>query len=181
MAAHIVFVDESGFLLIPTVRRTWGVVGQTPIIRHVYRHDRISAISGIAVSPRRCHCALYCQLYEDNIQGEEVAAFLRHLLQQIAGHLFVLLDNGAIHRGEPVQELLARTTRLHLVAFPSYAPELNPDEGVWNHLKRRLANGRPDTQAALMDVLAEETCALAGSQTLLRGCITHSELPPFLP
>jgi transposase len=181
LAAHIVFVDESGFLLIPTVRKTWGVVGQTPVVHHLYRHDRISAISGIAVSSRRFHCALYCQLYEDNIQGEEVAAFLRHLLQQIAGHLFVLLDNGAIHRGEPVQELLARTTRLHLVSFPSYAPELNPDEGVWNHLKRRLANGRPDTQAALMDVLAEETCALASSQSLLRGCITHSELPPFLP
>lgn len=80
-----------------------------------------------------------------------------------------------------MQDLLAHTTRLHPVAFPTYAPELNPDEGVWNHLKRRLANGRPDTQAALMDVLAEETCDLARSQALLRGCIEHSELPPSWP
>ena len=79
LAAHLVFIDESGFLLIPSVHKTWSPVGQTPIWLHRYRHDRISAISGIAVSPKRFHCTLYCQLYEDNIQGEEVAAFLRHL------------------------------------------------------------------------------------------------------
>lgn len=181
MAAHLVFIDESGFLLIPSVRKTWSPVGQTPILVHRYCHERISAISGIAVSPKRFHCTLYCQLYEDNIQGEEVAAFLRHLLHQVQGHLIVLLDNGKIHRGDPVQELLARTSRLHLAPFPPYAPELNPDEGVWNHLKSTLANGRPDTQAQLMDVLAEEICRLVASQPLLRGCIQQSELPPFLP
>ncbi|MFH1741892.1 MAG: transposase [bacterium] len=53
LGAHIVFVDESGFLLIPTVRKTWAPRGQTPIHRHRYRHDKISAISGISVSPNR--------------------------------------------------------------------------------------------------------------------------------
>ena len=181
LAAHLVFIDESGFLLIPSVRKTWSPVGQTPILLHRYRHDRISAISGIAVSPKRFHCTLYCQLYEDNIQGQEVAAFLRHLLHQVHGHLIVLLDNGTMHRSDPVQELLARTSRLHLTPFPPYAPELNPDEGVWKHLKSILANGRPDTQAELMDVLSDEICFLAASQPLLCGCIQQSKLPPFLP
>jgi transposase len=181
LAAHIVFIDESGFLLIPSVRKTWSPVGQTPILLHRYRHDRISAISGIAVSPKHFHCTLYCQLYEDNIQGQEVAVFLRHLLRQVRGHLVVLLDNGKTHRSDPVGELLARTSRLHLVPFPPYAPELNPDEGVWNHLKNNLANGRPDTQAELMDVLADDICRLAASQSLLQGCIQQSDLPPFLP
>ncbi len=167
--------------MIPSVRKTWSPVGQTPILVHRYCHERISAISGIAVSPKRFHCTLYCQLYEDNIHGEEVAAFLRHLLHQVKGHLIVLLDNGKIHRGDPVQELLAHTSRLHLAPFPPYAPELNPDEGVWNHLKNTLANGRPDTQAELMDVLADEICRLAISQSLLRACIQQSELPLFLP
>jgi len=181
LAAHLVFIDESGFLLIPSVKKTWSPVGQIPIIRHRYRHDRISAISGIAVSPKRDHCTLYCQLYENNIQGEEVAAFLRHLLRQIRGLLIVLLDNSTTHRGEPVRELLNRTSRLYLVPFPAHAPELNPDEGVWNHLKNTLANGRPDTQAELMDFLAEEICRLAASQSRLRRCIHQSDLPPFLP
>jgi transposase len=181
LAAHLVFIDESGFLLIPSVRKTWSPIGQTPILHHRHRHERISAISGIAVSPKRFRCTLYCQLYEDNIQGEEVAVFLRHLLRQIPGHLIVLLDNGATHRGDAVKELLSRTPRLHLESFPPYAPELNPDEGVWNHLKKTLANGRPDTQAELMDVLSDEICKLASSQPLLRACIKQSSLPSFLP
>jgi transposase len=181
LAAHLVFIDESGFLLIPSVRKTGSPIGKTPIFHHRYRNDRIFAISGIAVSPKRFHCTLYCQLYEDNIQGQEVVVFLRHLLRQISGHLIVLLDNGTTHRGDAVEELLSRTSRLHLEPFPPYAPELNPDEGVWNHLKKTLANGRPDTQAELMDVLSDEICKLATSQQLLRGCIKQSDLPSFLP
>ncbi|HSB68586.1 MAG TPA: SprT family zinc-dependent metalloprotease [Candidatus Methylomirabilis sp.] len=45
-------------------------MGQTPIVRHRYAHDRISAISGIAASPKRSHCTLYCQLYEDYFLGQ---------------------------------------------------------------------------------------------------------------
>lgn len=156
-------------------------MGQTPVVAHRYRHDRISAISGIAVSARRFRCTLYCHWYEDNIQGEEVAGFLRDLLRQIRGPVIALLDNAQIHRGEPVEELLGRTRRLHLVAFPSYAPELNPDEGVWRQLKRRLANGRPETRSELMEVLGDEISRLAGSQQRPRGCIRQSELPVFLP
>ncbi|MEW6363248.1 MAG: IS630 family transposase [Acidobacteriota bacterium] len=179
LAAHLIFIDESGFLLMPSVRKTWSPVGQTPILHHRHAHDRISAISGISVSPRRFHCTLYCLLFEDNIQGEEVATFLRHLLRQVPGHLIVVLDNGNIHKAEPVQELLCHTSRLHLVPFPAYAPELNPDEGVWHHIKGRLANGRPDNKAELMDLIASEVCRLASSQALLRGCIQESDLPPF--
>ena len=181
LAAHLIFIDESGFLLIPSVLKTWSPVGQTPILHHRYRHDRISAISGIAMSPKRFHCTLYCQLYEDNIQGEEVAFFLRHLLRQIPGHLIVLLDNGKIHRNDSIMDLLSRFSRLSLEPFPPYAPELNPDEGVWSHLKKSLANGRPDTKNELMDILSDEICRMATSQTLLRGCINHSDLPLFLP
>src|SRR3990172_3927203 len=152
LAAHLIFIYESGFLLIPSVRKTWSPVGQTPLVHHRYRHDRISAISGIAVSPKRFHCTLYCHLYEDNIQGDEVVLFLRHLLRQIPGHLVVLLDNGKTHRGDSVEELLAHTSRLHLEPFPPYAPELNPDEGVWHHLKSTLANSRPPNQTPRLGV-----------------------------
>jgi len=110
-----------------------------------------------------------------------VTFFLRHLLRQISGHLIVLLDNGKTHRSDSIVDLLSRTSRLHLEPFPPYAPELNPDEGVWNHLKKTLANGRPDTKNELMDVLSDEICRIAASQNLLRGCIKQSDLPSFFP
>lgn len=70
--------------------------------RHWYRHDKVSAISGISVSPERKHLGLYCLLFDDNIHQEEVAQFLRLLLRHLRGPLIVLLDNGSVHRGEPL-------------------------------------------------------------------------------
>jgi transposase len=163
------------------VRKTWAPRGQTPIHRHHYRHDKISAISGISVSPKRRHLGLYCHLHEKNIEQAEVCEFLRHLLRHLRGHVIVLLDNGPIHKGQSIHDFCGRFSRLHLESFPPYAPELNPDEGVWTHLKRGLSNGRPDNRDELMEELITEIQKLTGSQNLLRGCIHQSELPPFLP
>jgi transposase len=40
-----------------------------------------------------------------------------------------------------VKDFLAdgRSDEIHLERFPAYAPELNPDEGVWQHLKHSPA------------------------------------------
>ena len=101
-------------------------------------------------------------------------------MRQVRGHLIVLLDNGKTHRSDPVGELLARTSRLHLVPFPPYAPELNPDEGVWNHLKSTLASGRPDTQAELMDVLETKSVAWLLLSLFCRD-VFSSPIFPLIP
>jgi transposase len=181
LGAHLAFLDESGFLLIPPVRKTWGPRGQTPIHRHVYRHDRISAISAISVSPQHRRLGLYCHFYPINITREEVCVFLRDLLAHLRGHVIVVLDNAQIHRGGSMAKLCARFPRLHIESFPPYAPELNPDEGVWRHLKRAVSNTRPDDQDNLLSMLTEGICTLSASQRLLRSCIKQSDLPPFLP
>src|SRR5262249_49248161 len=64
--AHLVFLDESGYMLNPTVRRTWAPRGQTPILRAWDRRDRISAISSISVSPRNRTLCLHFELLPDN-------------------------------------------------------------------------------------------------------------------
>ena len=128
------FVDESGFLLIPNVVKTWAPVGQTPVHHHVYRRDRISVISGVSVSPKRQRLNLYYYLFYDNIGQEEVCLFLRHLLRHLPRQVIALLDNSSTHKGEPLEELLRQHPRLHIEHFPSYAPELNPDEGVWSQI-----------------------------------------------
>jgi hypothetical protein len=67
------------------------------------------------------------------------------------------------------------------VRFPTYAPELNPDEGVWQLAKAALANGRPDHLAALSPAVRRTLRRIRRSQALLRGCIRGSDLPLFLP
>lgn len=180
LGAHIVFVDESGFLLIPNVRRTWAPKGQTPVHHHRYKRDKVSVISGISVSPGRQRLGLYFNFHLENIGHEQVCDYLRYLLQHLRGHVIVVWDNGTPHKGKAIRELCRRFPRLHLEAFPPYAPELNPDEGVWTHAKRELSNSRPDEIWELVDFVLDSLSSLACSQPLLKACIEHSDLPPFL-
>jgi transposase len=181
LGAYLVFADESGFLLAPLVVRTWAPQGSTPVQRHRQgRRDKISVISGISVSPRRQHLGLYSLLFFDNIGQEEVCRFLRELLRHLRGPVIVLLDNSSTHHGPPLAQLLRRHSRLHLEHFPAYAPDLNPDEGVWSLAKRELANGSPVDAGALMDAVVDSINGIRHSPEKLRGCILQSSLPHFL-
>jgi transposase len=136
-------------------------------------------ISGVSVSPGRRRLGLYWQLHTKNLQQPEVCAFLRHLLRHLRGPVIVLWDNGKIHQGLPLRHLCHDFPRLRLERLPAYAPELNPDEGVWKLAKGRLANGRPDVIGELRADVAGSLKTIARSPRLLRGCFEGSELPPF--
>jgi transposase len=177
LGAHIVFADESGFLLIPNVVRTWAPQGHTPVHRHRQgRRDKISVISGISVSPSRHRLGLYYLLFYDNIGQEEVCTFLRELLRCLRGPIIVLLDNSSTHKGAPLEQLLGQHRRLRIEHFPSYAPELNPDEGVWSLAKRELANSCPNDVDELMEDILGSIEGIRNSAEKLHGCIAQSEL-----
>src|SRR5206468_7130508 len=75
--AHVAFLDESGFMLMPLVRRTLARRGQRVFIRCSARHDRISAISCVTLSPHAMRVGLYFGfLINENFHGEEVVGFL---------------------------------------------------------------------------------------------------------
>jgi len=181
LGAHLVFADEAGFLLIPSVVRTWAPQGQTPIHRHRQgRRDKISVISGISLSPRRQRLNLYYLLFYDNIGQQEVCRFLRELLRHLRGPVIVLLDNSSTHKGQPIEQLQQQRRRLRIEHFPAYAPELNPDEGVWSSAKGDLANSCPRDVDELMEDILRSIDRVRSSPEKLRGCILQSELPPFL-
>jgi transposase len=113
--------------------RTYTPRGQTPVLRVKLTRDHLSAISAITPDGR-----LFMQVQDHAYRAEDVVRFLRLLLRKIQGKLLVIWDGAPIHRGKVIKAFLARgaAKRLHLEQLPSYAPELNPDEGIWNLLKR---------------------------------------------
>jgi transposase len=141
----------------------------------------VSAISGISISPLNQRFGLYFRLHLDNIKQVQVAQFLGYLLRHLRGNVVALLDNSKTHRGPIIRKLLERHPRLHLEYFPPYAPDLNPDEGVWSLAKRSLANSRPGNVTDLLTGVADALHEIGSSQTNLRACVVHSELPSFLP
>jgi transposase len=125
-------VDESGFYLLPAVVRTWAPRGQTPVLHERVTRDHLAAISGITPQGK-----LYMRVQERAYKGPDVVRFLRHLLRQMPGKLLIIWDGAPIHRSQQVKGFLSEgaTGRIHLERLPSYAPDLNPDEGIWNYLK----------------------------------------------
>lgn len=141
---HVVFLDESGFQLTPSVRRTLAPRGQTPVLDCWDRRDRISAISCLTLSPLLGRPGLYFELLPVNktVHGQEVAAFLKELRRELRGPFTVVWDRSKIHsRSKVVKAWLAEHPEVVVEDFPGYAPTLNPDEWVWSWTKYgRLSN-----------------------------------------
>jgi transposase len=159
------------------VARTWAPKGETPVVRYLYKQDRLSAISALAVSPKRRRLALYLTLRTRNLTGLDVRAFLHHLLRHLRGPVVLLWDRGPIHRRREVNQWITAHPRLQVEAFPAYAPELNPAEYVWAQADRALANSAPMDLRHLNGMLRHSVRRIRGSQPLLWSCIHASDLP----
>jgi transposase len=180
-SAYLVLLDESGFLLTPSVRRTLARRGRTPVLDAWDRRDRISAISCITVSPKRHRLNLHFQLLPDNANahGEDIVEYLRALRAALGGPMTVIWDRNQIHgRSKAVQAYLAKHPEIVTEDFPAYAPELNPDEGVWGWAKYgRLSNLAAENTDVLRDHLIDLLVQLKFDPGLLASFIEETNLP----
>jgi transposase len=171
-------------MLTPTVRRTLAPRGPTPILKFLDRHDRISAISAVTISPRRRDLGLYFRLLHDdaNDHAEDIVSFLVQLREHIRGPMTILWDGAKIHgRSRLVRAYLAKYPEIHAEPLPAYAPETNPDENVWRHTKHaRLANIAADDLRELRRTLIEELDRLHGRPDLLAAFVEHARIPVML-
>ena len=128
----LIFIDESGFYLLPGLVRTYGPKGETPILEEWHSKDHLSVMSGI--TPRG---HLFTRVRKTAVHSPDCVTFLKHVERQLGSKVLAIWDRSPIHRGREVKAYLAQDgrRRIHLELLPGYAPELNPDEGVWQHLK----------------------------------------------
>lgn len=106
--------------------------------------------------------------------------FLKHLLRHVPGLLLVIWDRAPIHRAQPVKDFLAAggAARIRLEQLPGYAPELNPDDGVWRYLKHvELRNRCCPTLRHLRDALRNATRRLRRKPHVIRACVRHVHGP----
>jgi transposase len=170
----IVWVDESGFYLLPGRVRTYAPRGRTPVLRVRLTRDHLSAIGGVTPDGK-----LLLQAAADRaLRSPDVVRFLKHLLAHLPGKLLVIWDGAPIHRGQPVKDFLAggAAGRLHLEQLPGYAPDLNPlDQGVWHLLKHgELANVCCTDLRHLRRELHGAAKRLRHKPHLIRGSIRHA-------
>ena len=177
--AYLAFIDESGFMLAPTLRRTYAPSGHAPVAKVTDPHGRISVIGAITVSPERQQVNLTFQLSADNanFNGQAIAAFLRLLYERVRNPITVIWDSVRIHLAQPVADYLSGNTQIISELFPANASELNPADGVWSYIKYgRLPNYTPFDLSELRNTVTNELERLQREPHLLRAFIRRTRL-----
>ncbi len=176
------FVDESGFLLAPHLRKSWSPLGHPSHLVHrtASHHDRLSALAALCLLPDRHTVQTYFRLYPDqSITQNEVVSFLKELCVHFpATRLMRLWDRLGAHRGLFTQAYLRQAPLLEAFHFPPYSPELNPVELLWSYLKKNsMANRVDDEIKDLAKTTRRHTRTLQRRPDLLRSFLSHCNLP----
>lgn len=178
IGATIVFIDESGFLMAPHVRRTWAPRGQTPMLYHRTRHrQKVSAIAALCWK-RDEPVHLYFRLQPDrNINTQRFVDFLRQLFRHVDGPLVMVWDRLNVHRSPRVRDYVESRPNSEIVYLPAYAPELNPVEYLWGNWKMNpLVNLGVSTLEELVSAVRKPALATQRKRALLSSFIRHSPL-----
>jgi transposase len=127
----LVFVDESGFYLLPGVVKTYAPKGRTPVVDEWQTRDHLSAMGGVTPQGE-----VYSLVRPTSLNGLHAIEFLVHLGRLGADRLLVVWDGSPIHRRAEVKAFVAEAgDAIHLEPLPPYAPDLNPVEWLWRQMK----------------------------------------------
>jgi len=137
--ADLFFLDEAGIRSDAPLQRTWGAKGRTPVVNTSGKRQSVNAISAVNLLG-----AFWYNVYTGRLNAEQFIVFLRDLLRYRRRPVFLVVDRHPAHVAKRVAAFVqSRGGRLELHFLPGYAPELNPDEFVWNHLRQKGVSKTP--------------------------------------
>lgn len=164
--AEIFFWDESGFRADTVHGKTWGARGQTPVVHRPGQRQSISAASAVNAKG-----AFWFATYEGGLNAELFVELLKKMMKYRKKPVHLVLDSLPAHKTALVKKYVTSTEgRLILHFLPGYAPDLNPDELVWSHVKRTGTARRPLQKGEkLRDKIEEQLAALQKLPLLVRS------------
>jgi transposase len=129
---EVFFWDESGFRADTVHGKTWGVKGETPVVERPGQRQSISAASAVNARGAFWYCT-----YQGGLNAELFVALLRKMMRHRRKPVHLVVDGLPSHKTALVKAYIASTNGMLTLHFlPGYAPDLNPDELVWSHMKR---------------------------------------------
>jgi transposase len=158
--------DEASVCLTPLLGKTWAERGKPRKVPVTGARASISAMSAISPKGR-----LVFRLHDKRITSVEVIDFLKQLLRQHPSrHIVVVMDQARPHTSKMTKAFIESRERLHVFYLPSYSPDWNPDEKVWNHLKNHeLKAHRATNKQELYELTEEKLENMSDDQDLLQG------------
>lgn len=145
--AEIHWGDEMGMRSDDQAGRSYGRIGQTPVVEKTGKRFSCNMISTITNQGR-----LAFMIFKERFTAEVLIKFLRRLVRHSGRKVFLILDGHPVHRSRKVARWLTdHATEIELHFLPSYSPELNPDEYLNNDVKANaVGRQRPRRQSEMM-------------------------------
>ncbi|MEU3170412.1 transposase [Streptosporangium sp. NPDC006930] len=185
LGAYICFEDEAGQGLRPPKGKTWAPRGTRPVVRVRGRGAGRVNVAGVACfrPGRRSHLFYAVHVYRG--RGGEAKSFswrrYRDLIIATHAHLGAPLvwcwDNLNVHLVQELDDFAEENKAwLRVVRLPTYAPELNPVEGVWSLLRRAMADFVVTDLDGLARIMKRKLKKIQFRPHLLDGCLTTTGL-----
>jgi len=163
--AEIYFVDESSVRSDHHCGTTWGLVGETPVVEDSGDRFSIKLISAVSLRGDMRFSAIDGRMNSDVFIG-----FLRKLRSDANCPIIVIADNARYHTSAKVVDFVSSTNGdITLANLPRYSPELNPDEQVWNHTKRRLSQAFIDSKEVMKSTVLSIMRSIQKTPTLVQS------------
>jgi transposase len=139
LGAKIFFQDEAGFQSDAPLGRTYGLKGETPVVQTSGQRQSLNVISAI-----NARGEFWAATYTSKLNAELFVVFLEGFMRCQNGKVFLVVDGHPAHKAKLVQLYVQSLKgRLELHFLPPYAPDLNPDEFVWSHMKANGVSKKP--------------------------------------
>ena len=175
--AEVFFLDEAGIQSDAPLQRTWGARGQTPVVRTSGQRQSVNAIS--AVTARG---GFWYSVYTGRLNATRFVTFLQDFLRGRRRPIFLVVDRHPAHRAAcAARYIQSLRGRLELHFLPGYAPDLNPDEFVWNHIRQHGTSKTPLKQnESLYTRMETDLRALKNSPHMVRSFFFAPSVPYIL-
>lgn len=156
-SAVLYFLDEMGIRTTDSLGRTWGEKGKRPVVEKTGQNFGVNVIS--ALSPQG---AFRFMVLEENFNASAFGLFLDRLMKKESGKIYLVLDNHPVHWASSIaKQVKGYGGRLEFVFLPGYAPDINPEEGVWSLAKPRVKKKDVDSKEELKEATREVFRSLA--------------------
>lgn len=130
--ATIYFGDEASIRSDYHSGTTWAPIGKTPVVETTGARFSINMISAISAQGQ-----LRFMTFKGKMNADRFIDFLERLMYNASHPIFLILDGHPVHKSRKVKEYVTATQgKLRIFILPPYSPHLNPDEWVWNWLKK---------------------------------------------
>jgi transposase len=165
----IIFEDEAGCSMLPSVRATWAPRGKTPVLRHRFSWKRLSMAGALVYEPDGSDAQLIFAMRPGAYNHDSLIEFLTGLHEILGNRKVTLIWDGLpSHRSKKMQAFLQDQRRwLRVERLPGYAHELNPIEGLWGNLKAsELANLCPESVEEMERAADNGLCRIGSDREL---------------